>query len=133
MIQNKITISYIYNASFQNKMHHIFRILKLEFTIFGLLFHIFCFGIYFFDCIGLDYHITNNNTFCNIIINNLTKLYNITCIFFYSRLYISNKTTNLFLKKYYLVYTSLIWWIQTLSKFNPNNTRTTKVIINAQK
>jgi hypothetical protein len=47
-------------------MHHILRVLRLEFTIPLLVW------ICLVACIGLDYYTTNN-----IVINNLTKLYNI--------------------------------------------------------
>jgi hypothetical protein len=42
-------------------MHHILGALKLEFTIFGILFHFCYFGICLFACIGLDYYTTNNS------------------------------------------------------------------------
>ncbi len=54
----------------------ILGVLRLEFTIFGVLLHLCCFRICFLKCVGLDYY--TNNTFNDIVINNLTKLYNIT-------------------------------------------------------
>jgi len=67
------------NDGFQNKMYHILGILRFKFTIFGILLHLYCFGICVFACINLGYYTTNNNTFNDIVISNLTKLYNITC------------------------------------------------------
>jgi hypothetical protein len=69
-------------------MHHIFKELSLEFTIFGLLLHICCFGICLLARIGLDYYTTKNNTFNDIIINNLTKLCNMTCACFFIQTHI---------------------------------------------
>jgi hypothetical protein len=72
LIQTKLQlITLTYNDGFQNKMYHILGVLMLKITIL-LLFWIKL------ACIGLDYYITNNNTFNDIVINNLTKLYNIT-------------------------------------------------------
>jgi hypothetical protein len=82
-----------YNHGFENKMHQIFEILRLEFTI-PLLFWIF-----FFACVGLDYYITNK-TFNDIVISNLTNLYNITSA--WSSIQVSNfqtKSTPYFWKK----------------------------------
>jgi hypothetical protein len=61
-------------------MHHIFGVLKLELTIIGLLLHLCYFGICVIAYIGLDYYTTNKNKFKNIVINNVNKLYNITCV-----------------------------------------------------
>jgi len=44
-----------------------------------MLLYLYCFGICLFACISLEYYTTNNNTFNDIVISNLTKLYNITC------------------------------------------------------
>jgi hypothetical protein len=100
--------------------------------IFSLLFH-FVVLEFFFAFIGLDYYITNN-TFNDIVISILIKLYNITCAcFFYSRLYFSNKKIVLSLKNPYLICTTLILMDLNIIKVGPYNTRTTKVIINAKK
>ncbi len=63
-------ITLAYNHGFQNKMHYIFEILRLEFTIPLLFWKLFL------ACISLDYYRTNH-TFNNIVISNLTNLYNI--------------------------------------------------------
>ncbi len=62
MIQNKLySITLAYNGGFQNIMHHILGALKLELTIFGILFHFCYFGICLSAYIGLDYYTTNND------------------------------------------------------------------------
>ncbi len=82
MIQFKLQlVTLAYNGDFQNKMHDILGILKLEFTM-PVLFWNLSSGI------GLDYYTTNNNTFNDIIISNLTKLYNITCACSFTQDYI---------------------------------------------
>jgi hypothetical protein len=82
MIQIKLQLVILaYNGGFQNKMHHILGILKLEFTTPLLFWNLS-------SCIGLDYYTTNNNTFNDIIINNLTKLHNITCACSFAQDYI---------------------------------------------
>jgi hypothetical protein len=63
---------FAYNGDFENKMHYILEVLKLESL------YLCCFGINILACIGLDYYTTNNNTFTDIVMNNLIKLY-ITC------------------------------------------------------
>jgi len=83
-----------------------------------------------FACIGLDYYTTNNNTFNDIIINNLTKWCNITYACFFNQNYILKKTNILFLKKSHLVCTSLILISSNIIKIRPYNMITTKVIIN---
>ncbi len=88
MIQTKLQlVALVYNGGFQNKMDYILRVLKLEFTIFGLLIHLCYFGICLFACIGLDYY-TTKDTFNDMVINKLTKLYNITCAFSFNQDYI---------------------------------------------
>ncbi len=85
--------------------------MRLEFT------NLYCFGIFFLACISLDYY-TTNNTFNDIVINNLNKLYHITCACSCIQYYIfSIKTIILFLKKPYLVLQLWFWCIQTWSKF----------------
>jgi len=49
---------------------------------------------------------------------------------FYSRLYFSNKKIVLFLKKPYIICTTLILMDLNMIKVGPFNTRTTNVIIN---
>jgi hypothetical protein len=49
---------------------------------------------------------------------------------FYSRLYFSNKKIVLFLKKPYIICTTLILMDLNMIKVGPYNTRTTNVIIN---
>jgi hypothetical protein len=49
------------------------------------------------------------------------------CMFFYSRIYISNKTNILFLKKLYLVCTTLILMDSNIIKIWPYHTKTTSV------
>lgn len=103
--------------------------------IFGLLFHFFCFGIclLLFAHIGLDYYITNN-TFNDIVISILIKLYNITCACFFIQDYIfQTKELFFFLKKPYLICTTLILMDLNNIKVGPYYTRTTKVIINVKK
>ncbi len=74
LIQTKLqSVTLRYNDAFQNKIHHILGVLMLKITILLLFWN--CFKL---ACIGLDYYTTNNNTFNDIIINNLTKLYDIT-------------------------------------------------------
>jgi hypothetical protein len=84
---NLQSVALAYNGGFQNIMHHILEVLKLKFAIFDLLFQLHCFGLCLFACIGLDYY-TIDNTFNDIIINNITKLYNITCACFFTQNYI---------------------------------------------
>jgi hypothetical protein len=55
------------------------------------------------------------------------------CIFFYTRLYFSNKAIILFLKKPYLVYSTLILMDSNITKVWPYDIKTTKVIINTEK
>jgi hypothetical protein len=52
---------------------------------------------------------------------------------FYSRLYFSNKKIVLFLKKPYIICTTLILMDLNMIKVGPYNTRTTNVIINILK
>jgi hypothetical protein len=115
-------------------MHHILEILRLEFTICGLLLHFCCFGICLFACIGLNYYTTNNNTFNNIVISNLTKLY-ITCVCSSIQDHIFQiKTSFYFWKNLTLCAQFQFWWIQTLSKFglyhkdNKSHHKCTKII-----
>jgi hypothetical protein len=124
-------IIFAYHGDFQNKVHHILGILRFKFTI-PLLF-----GFFFFACINSDYYITNNNTFNEIVISNQFKLY-ITCVC--SHVYVL-LLKNIFFKqnhyfiffKPYLVCTTLILIDSNIVKIQPFNTKTTKVIINAQK
>jgi len=103
-------------------MHHILGVLKLKFTIFDLLLHLCCFGIFLFACIGLDYYTTNNNTFNEIVIN-LTILYNITCACPSTQDNIfQTKPAFLFLKKPYLVCATLILMDSNIIKVLPYNT-----------
>ncbi len=96
MIQTKLQlVTLVYNGGFQNKMHYILRVLKLEFTIFGLLLHLCCFGICLLAFIGLDYY-TTKNTFNDMVISNLTKLYNITYAFSFTQDYIFQNKHSIF-------------------------------------
>ncbi len=82
----------------------------------------------------LDYYTTNNNTFNNIVINNLAKLCNITFAYSFIQDYIfQTKLPFSFLRKPCLLCTTLILMDLNIIKVQPYNTRTTKVIINAQK
>ncbi len=109
-------------------MHHIFGVLRLTYTIFGLLFHLCCFGFFFFARIGLDYYTTNNNAFNNTFINNLIKLYNITCAFFNIQDYIFQTNHVCFFEKPYNVCKTLILMISNIIKVQPYNTRKTIII-----
>jgi hypothetical protein len=119
-------IIFAYNGDFQNKIHHILGILRFKCTI-PLLF-----GIYFFTCINSYYCITNNNTFNEIVISNWTKLY-ITCVCSFIQEYFFKKKPLFYFEKPYLVRTTLILIDSNIVKIQPFSTRTTKVIINAQK
>jgi hypothetical protein len=84
LIQTKLqSTTLAYNCDFQNKIHHILEVCGLKFIM-----YLCCFGICFLTCIGLDYYTINNNTFNDVVINNLTKLY-ITCACYFIQEYIS--------------------------------------------
>jgi monomeric isocitrate dehydrogenase len=80
-----------------------------------LLFWNLFYCMYYFELLQ-----TNNNTFNDIGINNLIKLYNITCAC--SNLYFSNRTTILFLKQNYIICTTLISTSNIIMQINiPQN------------
>jgi hypothetical protein len=67
-----------------------------------------------------------------MVINNLTKLYNITCACFSTQDYFFKQNQHFIFEKPYLICTTLILMDSNMIKVWPYNTRT-KVIINAQK
>ncbi len=110
-------ITLAYNHGFQNKMHYIFEILRLEFTIPLLFWKLFL------ACIGLDYYRTNH-TFNDIVISNLTNLYNIIGAWSSIQIYIFQaKSTLYFWKKNSLCAQLYFWWIQIV-EVQPYNTKT---------
>jgi hypothetical protein len=119
------------NYNHKLKLLVILRVLRLEFTIFGILFHLCCFQIWFLACIGLDYY-TTKNTFNDIIINNLTKSYNTRACCF-TKDYFFKQNFHLSFEELYLVCITLILMDPNIIKVWPYNTKTTKVIINAHK
>ncbi len=93
MIKFKVQLVILaYNGDFQNKMHRILGTLKLEFNMPLLVWNLS-------SCIGLDYYTTNNNTCIDIIINNLTKLYNITCTCSFTQDYILKTKPQFYFRK----------------------------------
>ncbi len=72
------------------------------------------------------------NTFNDIVINNLTKLCNMTCACFYIQNHIFQTQPSFYFWKDIILYAQLwFWWIQTLSKFSLITQE--YVIINTQK
>jgi len=111
-------------------MHHIVGVLRLNFSVFGLLFHQIILASFSMSWFGLLQN-KKINTINEIVISNLATLYH---MHFLLKQYISNITTTLFLKKTlpYMCNFDCDEFKSQTSSTRPYNTRTMKVIINAQ-
>jgi hypothetical protein len=88
---------------YQNEMHHIVGVLRLNFSVFGLLFHQIILASFSMSWFGLLQN-KKINTINEIVISNLATLYHMHFLF---KQYISNITTTLFLKKNLTLYVQL--------------------------